>query len=180
MARLLARDQFAHLGVIPSAPGYYVYQLWSGPTCLYVGRVGNSGPQRMLRRLGQHARSQPWWPEVTRVKVETFATHEEIVATEQRLIGELGPVHNRQYSPICINGHDKSVVGVYGSGQCKGCCRQWVDEHQTDATWREQERERQRERERGAKRKEYYRVRDRQRTLLGPRRIPPSGQNALF
>jgi hypothetical protein len=81
---------------IPGAPGYYVYRLWAGGTCLYVGRAGNSGPQRVARRLADHRRNKPWWSEVTRIEVAAFASHDLIVAEEYRQIEARHPVHNKQ------------------------------------------------------------------------------------
>ena len=88
------RREYPYPGV-PAEPGYYVYELWAEDACLYVGRVGNNGPGSMRRRLNGHRSSQPWWPEVARIIVTTFAGHEEIVAAEARRISELRPLHNR-------------------------------------------------------------------------------------
>jgi len=86
---------------VPDELGYYVYELWSGLVCLYVGRVGNSGPGSMFKRLQGHRSGKPWWPDVTDITVTAFESHDEIAEEEPRRIFELQPVYNRMYAAKC-------------------------------------------------------------------------------
>lgn len=92
---------------VPEEPGYYVYELWSGLVCLYVGRIGNSGPGLMYRRLASHRADKPWWADVTEIMVSVFGSHEEVAAEEPRRIFELQPIYNRTYAARCRRGHLK-------------------------------------------------------------------------
>jgi hypothetical protein len=104
---------------IPVAPGYYVYRLWAGDACLYVGRVGDSGPRAPQPRLNHHRRVKPWWAEVTRIEVAAFPDHPSIVAEEGMQIVTLKPLHNKQRGS-CL--HDLSIPGaVKANGSCRAC-----------------------------------------------------------
>lgn len=106
---------------VPEEPGYYVYEFWSIEKCLYVGRVGNSGPGSMYLRLAGHRSDKSWWPDISQIVVSSFGSHEEIVAEEQRRIYELQPLHNRMYAATCRKGHAK----IRGERGCAECTREW-------------------------------------------------------
>ena len=64
---------------------WHVYQLRSDSELLYVGHA-----RRLKIRLDQHRQQKPWWPEVTEVHSEEFATKDsELLAcdVECRLAG---------------------------------------------------------------------------------------------
>jgi len=83
---------------VPQEPGYYVYELWADEVCLYVGRVGNSGPGSMYYRLKGHQSAKPWFCDVTRIVVSNLGSHDAIVAEEPRRIQALRPLYNKQWS----------------------------------------------------------------------------------
>jgi hypothetical protein len=170
---------FAELGDVPEEFGYYIYELWSDDVCLYVGRVGNNGPGSVRRRFKGHAtdKSKSWWPQVTRVVVSRFASHEEIVAEEPRRIQELRPVHNRQYAWLAKA--DVSVPSDTGERE---------DSYQ--AVYRQQpvRKQQERARETGHARRTYYNSRNslpevkarKRRWALRTSRRPGPGQAGLF
>lgn len=117
----MSRRRISFPGV-PDEPGYYVYELWADDVCLYVGRVGNSGPGLMRTRLLQHRSAKSWFGEVTRIVVSAFGGHEEIAAEEPRRIYELKPVHNRTYAAMCSKGHRRPFwANNYDRGTCPEC-----------------------------------------------------------
>jgi hypothetical protein len=114
---------------VPDELGYYVYELWSGLVCLYVGRVGNSGPGSMFKRLQGHRSGKPWWPDVTDITVTAFESHDEIAEEEPRRIFELQPVYNRVYAAKCRRGHAKPPFTKTDDGR-GGVCAQCIEERQ--------------------------------------------------
>lgn len=101
------------------APGYYVYRLWAGDECLYVGRVGDAGPRPPQARLNYHRRNKPWWPEVTRTEVAALPDHPAMVAEEEAQIAQLRPRYN-VYRTRCS--HDRSQPGALNvNGSCRAC-----------------------------------------------------------
>jgi hypothetical protein len=118
---------------VPDEPGYYVYELWAEDACLYVGRVGNSGPGRMYSRLAGHRADKSWWSEVRQIVVSTYGSHEEIAAEEPRRIYELQPLHNQTYAAKCKKGHardpfadrDTRSQDLRGGRGCAECDREW-------------------------------------------------------
>lgn len=109
---------------IPTGPGYYVYRLWApDETCLYVGRVGDSGPRPPQPRLNNHRRQKAWWPDVARIEFAELPDHPAVVAEETRQIWELRPIYNTRYG--CT--HDLSLPGMVmpSSGKCRECGREY-------------------------------------------------------
>ena len=73
---------------------WYVYQLLSATELLYVGN------SRWLKeRLGEHRRGKSWWPEVTDIRSEEFATEDEARQREKELWAGGRPKYN-QASPF--------------------------------------------------------------------------------
>jgi predicted GIY-YIG superfamily endonuclease len=62
---------------------------------LYVGIT-----HRLGQRWSEHARSQPWWPEVRRQTAEWYATRSEAEAAEITAIQQEDPRHNIVRIPI--------------------------------------------------------------------------------
>jgi predicted GIY-YIG superfamily endonuclease len=69
---------------------WHVYQLHSDTELLYVGYTR----QRLQARLGQHRRKKPWWPEVTDIRSEEFATEDEARQREKELWADGQPKYN--------------------------------------------------------------------------------------
>ena len=110
--------------IIPTKPGFYVYRFWAEDgTCLYVGRVGDSGPRPPQSRFAHHRRMKSWWPDVARIEVAELSAHALIVAEEEAQIKALRPVHN-VHRGNCQ--HDLSLPGaVKLSGACSKCAKQY-------------------------------------------------------
>jgi hypothetical protein len=108
---------------IPTEPGYYVYRFWAADeTCLYVGRVGDSGPRPPQARLNYHRRNKAWWPDVARIEIAELPDHPAVVAEESRQIQALNPAHNIRRGSCT---HDLSLPGtVTASGHCATCHRE--------------------------------------------------------
>ena len=68
---------------------YWVYRLFAGERCLYVGRTAN-----LPQRLGSHRSQKPWWPEVDRIEKDMVLTREVAMLDEEHFIRKLQPVHN--------------------------------------------------------------------------------------
>lgn len=68
----------------------HVYQLRSDTELLYVGHA-----RRLKQRLGQHRVQKPWWPEVTEVLSEEFATKDEAILREKEIWASGRPKYNR-------------------------------------------------------------------------------------
>jgi predicted GIY-YIG superfamily endonuclease len=67
-----------------------LYRLYAvGDVLLYVGFTGE-----LKSRFGQHAKTQPWWPEVVRKTVAWYPTRAEADAAETAAIDREKPVHN--------------------------------------------------------------------------------------
>lgn len=115
--------------IIPAEPGYYVYRLWDADgACLYVGRIGDSGPAYVKRRFKQHRYDKPWWPEVARIDIATLVGHSEIITEERHQIHEFHPLHNKVLLDRCVRGHDVSQPESRdGAGACKQCT--WEHNH---------------------------------------------------
>ena len=71
-------------------PTWHVYQLRGGTELLYVGYT-----RRLKRRIGQHKRLKSWWPEVTGVQSEEFATEDAARRREKELWAQGRPKYNR-------------------------------------------------------------------------------------
>ena len=181
-------SRFDAYGEIPREPGFYIYEIWAGEVCLYVGRVGDNGPRSVRYRLSSHAGDKPWWPEVTRISVTSLASHEEIAAEEPRRIRELAPRHNRTYARFCRKGHDQDAPGVrYQSAtgaHCAECQRERSRRPEVRARANEalrkynsqpEVRERLRERDRSP-----VRLAQQRRAALARSRRPASGQEGLW
>lgn len=68
-----------------------IYRLFdTDDVLLYVGVTGN-----LRERLGNHSRTQRWWPEVARKAVEWYPTRTEAEDAEKRAIREERPLYNR-------------------------------------------------------------------------------------
>ena len=72
----------------------WVYLIYSGDECLYVGQSGD-----LPARIRQHTRTQPWWPTVTEVRAMVEPNSASASELETRLIRELRPAHNKQANP---------------------------------------------------------------------------------
>ena len=57
--------------------GYFVYWLRDDYQTLYVGYTENPS-----RRLKEHRRQKPWFPKITNVSIERYATRHEALKTE--------------------------------------------------------------------------------------------------
>lgn len=66
---------------------------------LYVGVTG-----RWSRRSSEHAETQPWWPLVTSVTIEHFASREEVIDAEARAIKLEQPAYNTAGNQISQHG----------------------------------------------------------------------------
>ena len=72
----------------------WVYQLHSDTELLYVGKSYS-----LHKRLAKHRQDKPWWPEVTEIRKEQFATEDEARQREKELWATERPKYNR-YSPL--------------------------------------------------------------------------------
>jgi predicted GIY-YIG superfamily endonuclease len=70
---------------------WHVYQLRSDTELLYVGYS-----RWLKRRLYEHGRYKAWWPEVTDIQSEEFATEDEARRREKELWAGGRPKYNRQ------------------------------------------------------------------------------------
>ena len=84
-----AGDRF-RIGEIVAQPLVYRLEGRSGST-LYIGVTNNLGA-----RLEGHAKSQPWWSQVTHVSVRYFATRGEAEEAEGAAISIERPKYNKQ------------------------------------------------------------------------------------
>src|SRR5215813_7760844 len=73
---------------------WHVYQFRSDTELLYVGYT-----RRPDQRLRQHKHEKPWWPEVTDIRWEEFATEGEARQREKELWAAEHPKYN-QMSPF--------------------------------------------------------------------------------
>ena len=69
---------------------WHVYQLRGGTELLYVGHA-----RRLKVRLDQHRQQKSWWPEVTEILSEEFATKDEAMRREKELWADGRPKYNR-------------------------------------------------------------------------------------
>jgi len=72
----------------------WVYQLCSDTELLYVGKSYS-----LHKRLLGHRRTQPWWPEVTEIRKEQFATEDEARQREKEIWASGRPKYNK-VSPL--------------------------------------------------------------------------------
>ena len=70
---------------------WHVYQLRSDAELLYVGYT-----RRLRRRLGEHRRGKPWWPEVTRTQSERFGSEDQARQREKEIWATGSPKYNRR------------------------------------------------------------------------------------
>lgn len=72
-----------------------LYRLFgSADELLYIGISSRFG-----QRWREHARAQPWWPEVERQTVDWFASRELAAAAEAQAIKSEGPRYNVVHAP---------------------------------------------------------------------------------
>jgi predicted GIY-YIG superfamily endonuclease len=72
-----------------------LYRLFAaGDVLLYIGIA-----KRFGRRWEQHARSQPWWPEVVRQTVDWYPDREAAEDAEKAAIKAENPRHNVMHAP---------------------------------------------------------------------------------
>ena len=84
-------DQSSHTRAAPTS----VYRYYdTDDVLIYVGITG-----RGVARNIEHNKSKEWWPHVARQEIDHFATREEALAEERRLIGTHLPPFNRQHNP---------------------------------------------------------------------------------
>jgi predicted GIY-YIG superfamily endonuclease len=72
----------------------WVYQFRSSTELLYVGKS-----YQLKHRLAEHRRKQPWWPEVTEIRTEQFATEDEARRREKEVWAVERPKYNK-LSPL--------------------------------------------------------------------------------
>jgi len=70
---------------------WYVYQLRGDTGLLYVGYT-----RHIKRRLGEHRRTKPWWPEVTGTRSQQFATEDEARQREKEIWAAESPKYNKR------------------------------------------------------------------------------------
>jgi predicted GIY-YIG superfamily endonuclease len=70
---------------------WHVYQLRGDTGLLYVGYTR----RRLSHRLSEHRRQKPWWPEVTEVRSEEFATEDEARQREKEIWTVAQPKYNK-------------------------------------------------------------------------------------
>ncbi len=73
---------------------HYVYEIHGADGPLYVGLT--NGPDR---RIKDHRSTQPWWPEVTRVRITAVRNYPEGKRLEASTIRRLRPRHNQRMNP---------------------------------------------------------------------------------
>jgi predicted GIY-YIG superfamily endonuclease len=72
---------------------YVLYRMYDDrDRLLYVGAT-----TRLITRLATHEQERPWWDEVTTVRLERFATWEELAEAEKAAIQIENPRHNVSY-----------------------------------------------------------------------------------
>ena len=76
---------------------WHVYQFRSDTELLYVGHT-----RQLKKRLNQHKNGKPWWPEVTDVVTEEFATEDAARQREKEVWATERPKYNR-LSPFLTN-----------------------------------------------------------------------------
>lgn len=79
-------------------------------TLLYIGISVDAD-----RRIRQHAKCKPWWPEVARVEREIYASQWNAAAAERAAIQRESPVHNvRHDADLLSKGHVLWLMGKLG------------------------------------------------------------------
>jgi hypothetical protein len=73
---------------------HYVYELWSGDKCLYVGCSSRLG-----QRLTAHRRDREWWNDITHIEVNVHPNYVAGRRAEAALIMKLDPTHNKYHAP---------------------------------------------------------------------------------
>lgn len=69
--------------------GGFVYSCYGNDRLLYVGRSVDA-----VRRLEEHRRTAPWWPQVTGISVRSFDRYVDAVTAEAETIASGKPQHN--------------------------------------------------------------------------------------
>jgi hypothetical protein len=72
----------------------WVYQFRSDTELLYVGKS-----YRLEDRISTHRRTRPWWPEVTEIRKEQFATEDDAREREKEIWAAERPKYNK-ISPL--------------------------------------------------------------------------------
>jgi hypothetical protein len=166
---------------IPTAPGYYVYRFWTADgTCLYVGRVGDSGPRSPQARLNNHRYTKTWWPDVAKIEVAELPDHPAVVAEEAEQIKALRPLHNVRRANC---GHDLSLPGaVKSTGGCRECAKEYSKEYNKQHYDGTAQAAYEASPARKAAKREYDRKRQPRHNALKRlrRRRPPAGQAPLW
>lgn len=153
---------------------WHVYQLHSDTELLYVG---NS--RWLTNRLGWHRRNQPWWPEVTGVRSEEFASEDEARQREKEVWASERPKYNK-YNPF------RTVDEFHATKRDEQRPRSvpYMRQRRQDPEFREQERREKKERrddpERHAPELEYSRWYERARRQPRRRRYWPQSGPGLF
>lgn len=89
----------SHIGYLP----HYVYEIWAGDACLYVGMTAD-----IKRRRREHELSSDWHQGVTRVEVTEVRDRPAAEAVEREKITALRPIHNK-HRP-CVYDHAGRLV----------------------------------------------------------------------
>lgn len=74
-------------GELALVVNYFVYG--TRGVLLYIGQTNN-----LRRRLREHRRLAPWWPDALQVLYVGATSREVAVRSERNLIAELNPLHN--------------------------------------------------------------------------------------
>ena len=77
---------------------HYVYTLSSETEILYVGCTYD-----LIKRLGQHRSSKPWWSDVTYYDVVRYDDQASGLKAERALIEQHQPLHNREHTERFIS-----------------------------------------------------------------------------
>lgn len=72
----------------------WVYALWAGEVCLYVGLTNN-----LPHRLSSHRNTQPWWHEVDRIVSDEVIGREAAMIFEEHDIKKYRPLYNIAHNP---------------------------------------------------------------------------------
>jgi excinuclease UvrABC nuclease subunit len=78
------------VGAEVSVSAHVLYRMFDAEDhLLYVGLTNNP-----RNRFSGHSKGKAWWPEVAHIRVETFATRDELIAAEKAAIQTERPWYN--------------------------------------------------------------------------------------
>lgn len=74
----------------PQPPKHFLYRIYGADSeLLYIGESNN-----VERRMREHSKLRPWWPERRRIDIEPFASEQEAVDAERIAIRAEYPKYN--------------------------------------------------------------------------------------